>query len=312
VYNSAAEDVQVPTAAAKAYILRRWKKVILISALAGLLAGFLLSYTFAPMYKSYATVLVRQQTVSEDVVQPLVTADLGDRIGELEQRVLGTDLLHPMIERLGLAKSGQSMEDISEDIRTHISIEPLNLNGSRVGAGGKKTASQSSGFVGFTVSYTASSPHDAQQICAGLTDLLLTENLKLRHDSVNETIEFLDQEVRTVSQNLEALDKRAKTPASGDPGTLALEREIQKKTYVDLLTKLSRAQAAANIDKDLEAEQLGEQMQLQFAADLPDAPIFPDRLLFAQQGLGAGMALGIALVLWSMFKRATEVRSDHL
>ena len=42
----------------------------------------------------------------------------------------------------------------------------------------------------------------------------------------------------------------------------------------------------------------GERMFVLNPADLPDAPSFPNRLLFAGGGLGAGLALGCGLAMW--------------
>jgi capsular polysaccharide biosynthesis protein len=45
-------------------------------------------------------------------------------------------------------------------------------------------------------------------------------------------------------------------------------------------------------------QQQGEQMGLLNPATLPDSPSFPNRLLFAGGGLGAGLLLGFALTMW--------------
>jgi hypothetical protein len=93
----------------------RWSKVILIPALAGLLTGFLLWYAFPAKYTSQALVLVEAQKVSEDIVQPLITEDRVDRIGRLEQQVLGRNRRQPLPEQLGLTKPGQNIDDLIDD-----------------------------------------------------------------------------------------------------------------------------------------------------------------------------------------------------
>src|SRR5882724_3017699 len=64
--------------------------------------------------------------------------------------------------------------------------------------------------------------------------------------------------------------------------------------YRDLLTKKSSSELAAN----MENQQQGEQMHVLNPAILPSDPIFPNRLMFAGGGLGAGFALGIAIAIW--------------
>ena len=54
-------------------------------------------------------------------------------------------------------------------------------------------------------------------------------------------------------------------------------------------------------------------MRLQIPADVPDSPSFPNRLLFAGGGLGAGFALGFSLVLWIELRdKALRNESDVL
>src|SRR2546427_1163232 len=60
---------------------------------------------------------------------------------------------------------------------------------------------------------------------------------------------------------------------------------------------------------DMERGQQGEQMRLLNPANLPDAPSFPNRWLFTCGGLGAGLAIGLALALW-MELRDKSIRTD--
>src|SRR5579862_3429873 len=70
-------------------MLRRRLKVILIPILLAPLAGFLVSYAFAPKYTSQSLVLVETQKVPEGYVQPVVTQDIAQRIATMQQQVLG-------------------------------------------------------------------------------------------------------------------------------------------------------------------------------------------------------------------------------
>ena len=74
---------------------------------------------------------------------------------------------------------------------------------------------------------------------------------------------------------------------------LTRDYDTAQKFYNDLLDKKSQSE----MQTAMEREQQGEQMRLQIAADLPDSPSFPNRLLFAAGGLGAGLALGVGLGL---------------
>ena len=75
---------------------------------------------------------------------------------------------------------------------------------------------------------------------------------------------------------------------------LARDYDNTQKVYQDLLADKSKSDIALR----MEQQQQGEQMHLLNPANLPDLPSFPNRLLFAGGGLGAGLVLGVALALW--------------
>jgi len=72
---------------------------------------------------------------------------------------------------------------------------------------------------------------------------------------------------------------------------LTRDYDTAQKNYQDLLAKRD----ASETTQDVEKSQLGEQFQLIGPADLPDAPSFPKRWLFAVGGLAAGLGLGFGL-----------------
>ena len=75
---------------------------------------------------------------------------------------------------------------------------------------------------------------------------------------------------------------------------LARDYDNAQKVYQDDLAKQSTSKMATQAQQ----QQQGEQMALLNPANLPDAPSFPNRLLFAGGGLGAGLVLGLGLALW--------------
>src|SRR5258708_33892707 len=98
-------------------MLRRRAKVILIPALLAPLAGWLISYAFAPKYTSQALVMVEGQKIPESMVQPVVTEDLTARIATLQQQVLSQSRLQPMLERLGLLRARPNGVEMADSYR---------------------------------------------------------------------------------------------------------------------------------------------------------------------------------------------------
>jgi polysaccharide chain length determinant protein (PEP-CTERM system associated) len=182
-------------------MLRRRLKVILIPLLLAPLAGFLISYAFAPRYTSQSLILVETQKVPEGYVQPVVTQDINQRIATMQQQVLSQKQLQPMVERLGLAK-GKSVEEAIEEIRKNPLIEPVSPDVSRPHRPGQND------IPGFYVNFTASNPQEAQQVCTELTSMLLAENLKTREQVAQSTTDFLARQVELAKHDLDNQDGR--------------------------------------------------------------------------------------------------------
>ena len=75
---------------------------------------------------------------------------------------------------------------------------------------------------------------------------------------------------------------------------LARDYDNAQKNYQDLLASKSKSDMALK----MEQQSQGERMFTLNPANLPDSPSFPNRLLFAGGGLGAGLALGFGLAVW--------------
>jgi polysaccharide chain length determinant protein (PEP-CTERM system associated) len=217
-------------------MLRRRMKVILIPALLAPLAGFLVSYVFPAKYTSQSLVLVEAPKIPDAVVQQVFTEDLTQHITTIEQRVLSPTRLRPMIERLGLAKSGQNLEDVSDNIRLSMTIEPVVTDLAQFS--GKKRPAQGSSIPGFYVNYTASTAREAQQICTELTSMLLEEDLKSRQDASQGTTSFLTKQVEDAKQNLDDMDKKLAAFKNQHMGQLPGDEDNNLKLLMGLNSQL--------------------------------------------------------------------------
>lgn len=288
---------------------RRRVRVILTSAMAALLGGFLISYAFPPKYTSQSLLLVRKQTVTEDIVPSLITDDFGRHLATIQQQVLAGSRLRPIVEHLGITNAEEQSALIQEiRVDTSVEVDP-DLSQNDVSAAQKEPVL--SNFPGITVSYSNSNPRRAQQICNELTGLLMEENLRDREGRIEETTDFLKRQVSDAKANLSTLgaqllasgkDRAPRSPeAEATYKVLALDYDIDLKGYEDLRSKLARAELAAQ----LEAQQMGEQWRVLNPASLPEDPAFPNRWLFALGGLVAGLLLGIGRTL-----RATKPKTE--
>ena len=243
-------------------MLRRRMKVILIPALLAPLAGFFVSYAFPSKYTSQSLVLVEGQKVPQGIVQPVVTADLTERIATLQQQVLSQSRLQPMLERTGLAKPGQNVDDLIDNIRLSMTVEPVVTDLSQIGTT-KPKPGQSSPVPGFYVNYTASNAREAQQICNELTSLLLEENLKSREDVARGTTDFLSKQVEDTKHNLDDLDSKLAAFKKQYMGQLPGDEDNNLKILMGLNSQLdantqslSRAQQDKAYTESLLAQQV--------------------------------------------------------
>jgi len=252
-------------------MLRRRLKVILIPALLAPLAGWLISFAFSAKYTSQSLVLVEGQKVPEGMVQPVVTEDLTARVATMQQQVLSQSHLQPMIERLQLAKGGQNVDDVIDDIRLNMTVEPVVTDLAQIGnTTAKKRPGQGSPVPGFYINYTASNPREAQQICNELTSLLLEENLKSRQDVARGTTDFLSKGLEDAKRNLDELEAKLASFKKQYVGQLPGEEDQNLKILMGLNSQLeantqtlNRAQQDKSYTESLLAQQLAAWKSMQ-------------------------------------------------
>lgn len=79
---------------------RNWTTIVLIPTLVAAVVGALVSYAFTEKWTSQAVILVEAQKVPENMVQPVVSEDLGARMATLQQQTLSQADLQPVVERV--------------------------------------------------------------------------------------------------------------------------------------------------------------------------------------------------------------------
>jgi polysaccharide chain length determinant protein (PEP-CTERM system associated) len=221
-------------------MLRRRVKVILIPALLAPLAGFAVSYVFPAKYTSQSLVLVEAPKIPDAVVQQVFTEDLTQHINTISAHVMSPARLRPMVDRLGLAKGAQSVDDVVANIQSQgpTLIQPVVTDLTQIGPGSKKRPGQGSAAPAFYVNYTASTASEAQQICTDLTSMLLEEDLKSRAAETQGTTAFLTQQVADAKQNLDDLDKKLAAFKNQHMGQLPGDEDANMKILMGYQTQL--------------------------------------------------------------------------
>jgi len=253
-------------------MLRRRIKVILIPAILAPLVGFLISFAIPPKYTSQSAVLVEEQKVPQGYVKPVVTEDVMQRIATMQQQVTSRGRLQPMIERLGLAKHGKSVDEIVDDMRQNFNIQPVMTDLTGGNSATKRKPGQSSEVPGFYVNFTADNPQDAQRICGELTSMLLEENLRLREQVAQSTTDFLSRQLEQAKKDLDDQDSKLATFKKQYMGQLPGDEDNNVKILMGLNSQLdantqtlNRAQQDKSYTESLLAQQLSSWRSTQSA-----------------------------------------------
>jgi uncharacterized protein involved in exopolysaccharide biosynthesis len=295
-----------------------WFKQLLVPVLIATLGAYLtylVADNYFAKYTSQSTILVEAQTVPENMVQPIVSADLGARMATLQQQVMSQINLQPVVERVFPVKNSQQVGEIIDNIRLNMTVQQVPTDLLQLGAEKKPGAQGNSG--GFYVSYTAPNAREAEQICTELTSLMLNENLKSLQAAAKGTRDVLSKGIEVARRNLEDLGiklaslKKQRGRESVSPDVeefqqklLTIDYDSAVKNYEELLAKKN----AADLTLTMTNMAAGEQMALLAPANLPDAPEFPNLWAFIGFGSGFGLSCGIFRVLWIKFRSGFRLR----
>jgi uncharacterized protein involved in exopolysaccharide biosynthesis len=201
----------------------------------------------------------------------------------------------------------------SSDIRQRVRVEPVITSTRTVMANspaeGRYTSNRA--VLGLTVKYTDSDAVRAQKICNALAALVVDENVRLR--PVIDVTDFLDRQLNLANDDLE--HKRAEllairnSPSPHRPKEEAAQKALEidyanaQALYKSLRAKKSESELLTG---GVSEPPLGKYVHV-IAADVPQTPSSPKRLLFSVGGLGVGFLLGIGRVLWLPLRNASGV-----
>ena len=232
-------------------MLRRRAKVILVPVLVAPLLGYLafvvVNHYFAK-YTSQSTILVEAQKVPENMVQPVVSEDLGARMATLQQQVMSQTNLQPVVERVFPGKNSPQIGQIIDNIRLNMAVQQVPTDLLQLGVK-KKPGAQGGNSGGFYVSYTAPNAREAQQICAELTSLMMNENLKSVQAAAKGTSDVLSKGIEDAKRDLDGLDSKLAAFKKGHQGQLPGDEDSNLKILMGMNQQLEAQTQALNRDQ---------------------------------------------------------------
>ena len=245
---------EITVAEAKRIIRHYWWILPLTTVGLGVL-GLLAAAVLPKRYTSQTLVLVDQPTVSADIVKPVVTEDLNQRLASMQGQILGRTRLQPIIEKFGLYAEDRKrvpMEELVDRLRTSVTVKPLE----------PMAGTQNRNLPGFYVSVTFDNAQTAQQICTQITSMFMEQNTREREQKASQTTSFLSGQLEEAKQKLDEQDAKLAQFKQQNLGSLPEESQTNLSLLAGMnaqLTANAEALSRAQQDKALNETLLSQQ-----------------------------------------------------
>jgi len=220
-------------------VIRRRHLLFLIPLLLGWLGVWGASWVLPARYKSSTLILVEQPTMPKDYVEPNVTDDLQDRLKSISQQILSRTRLLLIIDKLHLYEGGRTQitpDDKVELMRKQIDVELVRDN-------------DYAKITAFRVNYSAKDPRVAQQVTSELTDLFISENLKVRQQESEGTTQFIASQLENARGNLAEQEAKVREFQGLHEGSLPSQQASNLQILSGLQSQLQNEQDALNTAK---------------------------------------------------------------
>jgi len=187
-------------------ILRRRKWYILFSSLLILFGASVYCVVAPEKYKSSTTILVIPQKVPEGYVRSTIGSRVEERLFTIWQQVLSRTRLLAVMEELGLyaeERKKLSTEEVVEMMRKTVDIQVV----SGANSGGRR---RDSGENAFMLTVTHRNPRSAMLTASRLASFFIEENMRSREQQAAGTSEFLQSQLQSTKERLEAQEEKVK------------------------------------------------------------------------------------------------------
>ena len=187
-------------------ILRRRRTLMLAVFLCLFAAAAVVALALPSVYRSTATILIKEQEIPQEFVRSTVTSFADERIQVISQQVMTRATLLDLVDKYdlyGKARQRDTSEEILDLMRRDIKLIPISAE-----VTDRRTGSPVKSTIAFSVSYDSESASNAQKIANELTTLYLNENVKNRQQKAAETTSFIDEELARVSEHISELEQQ--------------------------------------------------------------------------------------------------------
>ncbi len=199
------EDQAQDLTKVKEIIIRR-KWWLILPFVAMLVLSAAICIILPNMYKSTATILIKNQQIPPTLVPSTVTSYAEQRIQTITQEVMSRARVLKLIEKYNLLPNKRNKlttEEMVEKIRERITIEPINAEINKENASRPVLLT-----IAFTVSYEDEDPKKAQLVTNEISSYYMEKNLESREAHAKGTTKFLEEQLKQVKSQMDALESK--------------------------------------------------------------------------------------------------------
>lgn len=230
----------------KFYLSLFWRRIhyFLIFLALGTAVGFTLAAVLPPVYRAQAILLVESQQIPSNLAESTVQTGATEQLQIIQQRILTRANILEMANRLNVyrgpgsaAAAPMPADDIVADMRRRIEID---TSGGGGGRGGPAQATI------VRVAFEASTGQMSAAVTNEVVTRILQQNVEIRTNVAGQTLEFFEEEVTRLEQELSTLGARILSFQEGNLNALpdSLDfRRAQQSAAQERLVQLEREEA---------------------------------------------------------------------
>jgi uncharacterized protein involved in exopolysaccharide biosynthesis len=150
-----------------------------------------------PSYLSEGTILLEAQTITPEIVRPIITAKSNDRIESFLQRVTTRETLLSIANKFGLFPNN-SPSDVVDKMRKGLAIKPAEFDGQPKGAP----------TIAFKIGFEYGNPELAMRVANELVTLIIGEDTRTRTSQATEAVKMLAGQAKDIENKIESTQKQ--------------------------------------------------------------------------------------------------------
>ena len=181
-------------------MFRRYRSWLIGPMFAGLVIAVVVAFLYPDTYVSSAVMRITPQQISDRLVPTVLNMQMQQRLQQMQQEILSRSSLAEIIQRpaFDLYKKERArlpMEDIVQDMRNKIRIQPVEVNAGQ----GRVTSA-------FTISFPYPDRFKAQAVVRELVSRFAESNVTVQRNQATTTTNFLNDELKTARDKMAKLE----------------------------------------------------------------------------------------------------------